>query len=440
MLRLMLASPAGVPAVLTGRAAAATIVGFLQGAVVLALAPLFVPVAPRNLAAAVGALGPGIRREQRARTAGGGSPAIGRELCRGDQRGALPASLRERGAIPHRRYAVRAPVSCADQSGNLPGRPNASGIRPAHRVQRQDRHPGSDRVDPATPESGRPAVRSGAAICRSAGLIFARSRATVIRCSTFERTGLTNRPAGRHGRLHHDVTVAPKQSQHGMPDELTGFFGLLAELEREAYRPASARPGTLSGSPSEAKSGTPECDAVRQSPDGQSERVGPLLSGLEGSSRDRRKEVIQGPAHLRNLRHFIRHERANAAGVEPGSTQGPAIASAEQAIGVRADRCLRRSPGQRQGIEPALQANAAIRWRRPELPDVPGARRSGCVSARRTRSESSIRRFPETWRSPAGGQCSQSRILAMAWLDRASRKTGPWSIPRGAGSCESMRR
>lgn len=56
MLRLMLASPAGVPAVLTGRAAAATIVGFLQGAVVLALAPLFVPVAPGNLAAAVGAL------------------------------------------------------------------------------------------------------------------------------------------------------------------------------------------------------------------------------------------------------------------------------------------------------------------------------------------------------------------------------------------------
>lgn len=56
MLRLMLASPAGVPAVLTGRAVAAAIVGFLQGAVVLALAPLFVPVSPGTLAAAVGAL------------------------------------------------------------------------------------------------------------------------------------------------------------------------------------------------------------------------------------------------------------------------------------------------------------------------------------------------------------------------------------------------
>jgi ABC-2 type transport system permease protein len=56
MLRVMLASPAGAPAVLAGRAVAAAIIGFIQGAVVLALAPLFVPVTPRNLAAAVGAL------------------------------------------------------------------------------------------------------------------------------------------------------------------------------------------------------------------------------------------------------------------------------------------------------------------------------------------------------------------------------------------------
>ena len=37
MLRLMLASPAGVPTVLAGRALAATVVGVLQGAVVLAV-------------------------------------------------------------------------------------------------------------------------------------------------------------------------------------------------------------------------------------------------------------------------------------------------------------------------------------------------------------------------------------------------------------------
>jgi ABC-2 type transport system permease protein len=56
MLRLMLASPAGVPAVLSGRAIAAALVGLMQGAVVLAFAPLLVPVTPGQLGAAVGAL------------------------------------------------------------------------------------------------------------------------------------------------------------------------------------------------------------------------------------------------------------------------------------------------------------------------------------------------------------------------------------------------
>jgi ABC-2 type transport system permease protein len=56
VLRLMLASPAGVPAVLAGRALAAAIVGLLQGAIVLIFAPLFVPVSPDNMFAAAGAL------------------------------------------------------------------------------------------------------------------------------------------------------------------------------------------------------------------------------------------------------------------------------------------------------------------------------------------------------------------------------------------------
>jgi ABC-2 type transport system permease protein len=56
VLRLMLASPAGVPAVLTGRAVAAAIVGLLQGAVVLALAPLVLTVSIREMMAALGAL------------------------------------------------------------------------------------------------------------------------------------------------------------------------------------------------------------------------------------------------------------------------------------------------------------------------------------------------------------------------------------------------
>jgi ABC-2 type transport system permease protein len=56
MLRLMLASPAGVPAILTGRAIAAALVGIVQGGIVLAFAPLVVRVSPGEMAGAAGAL------------------------------------------------------------------------------------------------------------------------------------------------------------------------------------------------------------------------------------------------------------------------------------------------------------------------------------------------------------------------------------------------
>jgi ABC-2 type transport system permease protein len=56
MLRLMLASPAGVPAILAGRMIAATAIGTIQGAVVLLCIPLFAPVTFMQLVAAVGAL------------------------------------------------------------------------------------------------------------------------------------------------------------------------------------------------------------------------------------------------------------------------------------------------------------------------------------------------------------------------------------------------
>jgi ABC-2 type transport system permease protein len=56
MLRLMLASPAGVPTLLAGRAIAATAIGALQGTVVLACAPLVVPVTPVQMAMAAGAV------------------------------------------------------------------------------------------------------------------------------------------------------------------------------------------------------------------------------------------------------------------------------------------------------------------------------------------------------------------------------------------------
>jgi ABC-2 type transport system permease protein len=56
MLRLMLASPAGVPAVLAGRAIAAALVGVFQGGVVLLCAPLVVRVSPGDVATAAGVL------------------------------------------------------------------------------------------------------------------------------------------------------------------------------------------------------------------------------------------------------------------------------------------------------------------------------------------------------------------------------------------------
>lgn len=56
VLRLMLASPAGVPAVLTGRALAAALVGLIQGGIVLAVAPLFLTLSLRGIVAALGAL------------------------------------------------------------------------------------------------------------------------------------------------------------------------------------------------------------------------------------------------------------------------------------------------------------------------------------------------------------------------------------------------
>jgi ABC-2 type transport system permease protein len=56
ILRLMLASPAGAPAVLIGRALAAAIIGLLQGGIVLAVAPLVVDVSGKILVYALGAL------------------------------------------------------------------------------------------------------------------------------------------------------------------------------------------------------------------------------------------------------------------------------------------------------------------------------------------------------------------------------------------------
>ena len=59
MLRLMLASPAGIPAMLAGRTVAATVIGLLQGGVILICMPLVVPVTARAMATAFAALAAG---------------------------------------------------------------------------------------------------------------------------------------------------------------------------------------------------------------------------------------------------------------------------------------------------------------------------------------------------------------------------------------------
>lgn len=56
MLRLMLASPAGASAILAGRAIAATIIGILQGGVLLVCLPMFLSVTASQLVNAVAAL------------------------------------------------------------------------------------------------------------------------------------------------------------------------------------------------------------------------------------------------------------------------------------------------------------------------------------------------------------------------------------------------
>jgi ABC-2 type transport system permease protein len=56
MLRLMLASPAGAPAVLTGRVVAAAVMGVLQGGIVLLFAPLLAHVTTGVWVTALGAL------------------------------------------------------------------------------------------------------------------------------------------------------------------------------------------------------------------------------------------------------------------------------------------------------------------------------------------------------------------------------------------------
>ena len=137
MLRLMLASPAGIPAVLAGRAlAAASVVAVLQGGIVLAVrAADRCPSRRRPCRAAVGAL----------RSAAMTSATLGLLVAaplRSVENFAgvinvvlFPAALRERRALS--RPAGMPPALRAvarDQSGHLRGGPHAARAGPTGRV------------------------------------------------------------------------------------------------------------------------------------------------------------------------------------------------------------------------------------------------------------------------------------------------------------------
>ena len=187
MLRLMLASPAGVPAVLTGRAIAAALVGVLQGGIVLACAPLVLPVSPGNVGAGAGALV----------LAAGGSALLGLlvaarlrsvENFAGVINVVLFPLLFVSGAL-YPTAAGAAPPR-AGQSRHLPGGPDAARVRAADRVRRRDgcagargRGRGGVRADGA-------AVRSGAAVREDE----AGRRATVILSGAKDRVGGASEP------------------------------------------------------------------------------------------------------------------------------------------------------------------------------------------------------------------------------------------------------
>ncbi len=135
MLRLMLASPAGAPAILAGRAIAAAAVGILQGGVVLLCIPLILSVTAVQLAAAVAALALG------AAVSGVlgllvAAPLRSVENFAGIINVVLFPLLFLSGALyPTAEMPMPLRVVAAAQSGELRRRSHAEGARPADRVR-----------------------------------------------------------------------------------------------------------------------------------------------------------------------------------------------------------------------------------------------------------------------------------------------------------------
>ena len=181
MLRLMLASPAGLHAVLAGRAIAATLVGVLQGGIVLAFAPLVLHLGVERwlmglaALAAVSAMSAmlGLLMAARIRSV---------ENFAGIINVVLFPLLFLRGALSHRRHAPGAARGRAGQSGDVCGGPRPPRAGPAGGGRHPDRRGRGARRARARVRAGHSAVRPRAALLSPASR-GGRGQFTLI-CST----------------------------------------------------------------------------------------------------------------------------------------------------------------------------------------------------------------------------------------------------------------
>ena len=312
MLRLMLASPAGVPAVLTGRALAATIVGFASGcrgagAGTAFRAGLTAQTWPRPwarwpwdpLVSSVLGLLVAARLRSVENFAGVINVVLFPLLFVSGAlypTGGMPSALRLLARINPVTYQV-------DLMRHAFGQPTEFSVRTDILV--------SDRVGPGAPESGRLAVRSGAAVYRPAGTRRPSpgSRSHGDPLLHLRADGLANRPA-REARSSPLRCLRSRRSSPSMGCQTNSPVSSL--LWRSLSGRVSAGVGaawdSLRLSKLKRSSGTPEgalSGNRRMVSPSESVHSSPALRARAGTGG---KKSSRAPAHPRHLRHFIRHE------------------------------------------------------------------------------------------------------------------------------------
>ena len=136
MLRLMLASPAGLTAVLAGRAVAASAVGILHGGIVLISAPLFIMVTGSQVANAAAILVAAAAVSSVLGLARRRTAPVGRELRCGRECSALSTSVPERRTVSHSQHAGLVAGGRSTESDYVCRRSDAWCPRTASRIQR----------------------------------------------------------------------------------------------------------------------------------------------------------------------------------------------------------------------------------------------------------------------------------------------------------------